>query len=99
MYEAQIVEHKMDIERLERELQEVKKKYYLQKKKEHNQRYNTCGYITMVIINIIVQRARESAGSWYGPSHDHFIKDSRHASLHRWGIQPQDNSKNNSIIK
>ena len=38
MYESQIVEHKMDIDRLQRELQEVKKKYYLQKKKEHNQK-------------------------------------------------------------
>ena len=35
MYESQVSEHKMDIERLSRELQEVKKKYYFQKKKEH----------------------------------------------------------------
>lgn len=34
MYESQVSEHKMDIDRLQRELQEVKKKYYLQKKKE-----------------------------------------------------------------
>ena len=34
MYETQVTEHKMDIERLGHELQEVKKKYYLQKKKE-----------------------------------------------------------------
>ena len=38
MYESQLVEHKMDIDKLQRELQEVKKKYYLQKKKEHNQK-------------------------------------------------------------
>ena len=38
MYESQIVEHKMDIDKLQRELQEVKKKYYLQKKKEHSQK-------------------------------------------------------------
>ena len=38
MYESQVVEHKMDIDRLQRELQEVKKKYYLQKKKDHQQR-------------------------------------------------------------
>ena len=38
MYETQVTEHKMDIERLEQELQEVKKKYYLQKKKEHIQK-------------------------------------------------------------
>lgn len=39
MYESQIVEHRMDIDRLQRELQEVKKKYYLQKKREHTQRW------------------------------------------------------------
>lgn len=38
MYESQVSEYKMDIERLSRELQEVKKKYFLQKKKEHLQR-------------------------------------------------------------
>lgn len=38
MYQAQIVEYKIDIDKLQRELQEVKKKYYLQKKKEHNQK-------------------------------------------------------------
>ena len=38
MYESQVSENKMDIERLSRELQEVKKKYFLQKKKEHLQR-------------------------------------------------------------
>ena len=35
MYESQIAEHRMDIERLQHELQEVKQKYYLQKKREH----------------------------------------------------------------
>ena len=39
MYESQVVDHKMDIERLSRELQEVKKKYYLQKKKEQLTRW------------------------------------------------------------
>lgn len=34
MYESQVSEHKMDVERLQKELQEVKKKYYMQKKKE-----------------------------------------------------------------
>lgn len=38
MYDSQIIEYKMDIDKLQRELQEVKKKYYLQKKKEHNQK-------------------------------------------------------------
>lgn len=39
MYESQVAEHRTDIDRLQRELQEVKKKYYLQKKKEHTLRY------------------------------------------------------------
>ena len=34
MYESQVVENKVEVERLSRELQEVKKKYFLQKKKE-----------------------------------------------------------------
>ncbi len=38
MYDSQVSEHKMDIDRLQRELQEVKKNYYLQKKKEHQKR-------------------------------------------------------------
>lgn len=38
MYESQVAEHRMDIERLQRELQEVKQKYYLQKKREHTNR-------------------------------------------------------------
>lgn len=42
MYESLVAEHKMDIDRLQRELQEVKKKYYLQKKKDHQQRLATC---------------------------------------------------------
>ena len=38
MYESQVAEYKIDMERLEREFQEVKKKYLLQKKKEHLQK-------------------------------------------------------------
>lgn len=34
MYESQVAEYKYEIERLARELQDVKKKYYIQKKKE-----------------------------------------------------------------
>ena len=34
MYETQVSEYKMEIDRLAREMQEVKKKYFLQKKKE-----------------------------------------------------------------
>jgi len=35
MYETQIIEYKYEIERLSRDLQEVKKKYFMQKKKEN----------------------------------------------------------------
>ena len=34
MYEAQVKEYKYELERLSKELQEAKKKYYLQKRKE-----------------------------------------------------------------
>lgn len=34
MYESQVAEYKYEIERIDRELNEVKKKYILQKKKE-----------------------------------------------------------------
>ena len=39
MYESQVSEYRMDIDRLQREMQEVKKKYFLQKKKEQALRY------------------------------------------------------------
>ncbi len=38
MYEAQVQEYKYDIEKLARELQEVKKKYFMQKKKDQKQK-------------------------------------------------------------
>ena len=38
MHESQVAEYRMDIDRLQREMQEVKKKYFLQKKKEQAQR-------------------------------------------------------------
>ena len=38
MYEAQVSEYRMDIDRLQREMQEIKKKYFLQKKKEQSLR-------------------------------------------------------------
>jgi hypothetical protein len=34
MYESQVTEYKYEIERIDKELHEVKKKYILQKKKE-----------------------------------------------------------------
>ena len=39
MYESQVQDYKYDIERLSRELQDVKKKYFLQKKREQQQRF------------------------------------------------------------
>ena len=39
MYESQVGEYKYEIERLARELQDVKKKYFMQKKKEQQQRW------------------------------------------------------------
>jgi len=39
MYESQVQDYKYDIERLSRELQDVKKKYFMQKKREQQQRY------------------------------------------------------------
>jgi hypothetical protein len=39
MYETQIGEYKYEIERLGRDLQEVKKKYFMQKKKEQQVKY------------------------------------------------------------
>lgn len=38
MYEAQVKEYKYEIERLAKELQEVKKKFYMQKRKEQQVR-------------------------------------------------------------
>ena len=40
MYEAQVKEYKYEIERLAKELQEVKKKFYMQKRKEQQARYS-----------------------------------------------------------
>ena len=39
MYESQVNEYKYEIERIARELQEVKKKYFMQKKKEQQTKY------------------------------------------------------------
>ena len=39
MYESQVSEYKYEIERLARELQDVKKKYFMQKKKEQQSKY------------------------------------------------------------
>lgn len=39
MYESQVSEYKYEIERLAKELQDVKKKYYTQKRKEQQARF------------------------------------------------------------
>ena len=50
MYESQVSEYKYEIERIARELQEVKKKYFMQKKKEQTVKlvltFQTLGLIT-----------------------------------------------------
>ena len=93
MYEAQVAEHKMDIERLSRELQEVKKKYYLQKKKEHLQKYIS---VIKIILIIVLQRKRSCSGSWVGSTHSS-SKQGRHAEVHRWWLQLE--AKRNSCLK
>lgn len=59
MYESQVAEHKMDIERLERELQEVKKKYYLQKKKEHAQKWVSFKIYTQLLFFFLLGNMTE----------------------------------------
>lgn len=44
MYEAQVKEYKYEIERLAKELQEVKKKFYMQKRKEQQARERDRAY-------------------------------------------------------
>jgi chromosome segregation ATPase len=39
MYEAQVAEHKYEMSRLSREMEEVKKKYFFQKRREQQQRF------------------------------------------------------------
>jgi len=39
MYESQIAEYKYEIERLSRDLQDTKKKYFMQRKKEQQAKY------------------------------------------------------------
>ena len=39
MYETQVAEYKFEIERLSRDLQEAKKKYFMQRKKEQQAKY------------------------------------------------------------
>lgn len=45
MYESQVSEYRLDIDRLQREMQEVKKKYFLQKKREQALRYIHCTHM------------------------------------------------------
>jgi len=55
MYESQVTEYKFEIERVTRDLQEVKKKYFIQKKREQQMRcttVNTIATINMIILQI-----------------------------------------------
>lgn len=69
MYESQVSEYKMDVERLSRELQEVKKKYFLQKKKEHMQRYAQIIMQHELLTLFWSQREREGIGTRIITSH------------------------------
>ena len=66
MYESQVTENKMDIDRLQRELQEVKKKYYLQKKKDHQQRWASCVYMYLAMMGIHVHVYNWEGNDYYG---------------------------------
>ena len=52
MYEAQVKEYKYEIERLAKELQEVKKKFYMQKRKDQQARCSTHVLYHEYILNI-----------------------------------------------
>lgn len=66
MYESQVSEYKMDIERLSRELQEVKKKYFLQKKKDHMQRsVNSVGVKCGTSVNILSAMVGRRKEHWH----------------------------------
>ena len=53
MYESQVNEYKYEIERLARELQDVKKKYFMQKKKEQTTKYVS---INFCLLRTIITR-------------------------------------------
>lgn len=50
MYESQVSEYKYEIERLAKELQDVKKKYYTQKRKEQHARFVKIGWLYMTLV-------------------------------------------------
>ena len=55
MYETQVAEYKMEIDRLAREMQEVKKKYFMQKKKEQAVRCVEASVTCAVFLRALVQ--------------------------------------------
>ena len=73
MYESQVNEYKYEIERLARELQDVKKKYFMQKKKEQAARrvstlklikLNDCinaSFCLTVVVLLIAERKSEQS--------------------------------------
>ena len=96
MYESQVSEYRMDLDRLQREMQEVKKKYFLQKKKEHALRYKTDKlqmHDTALSHSLVQQRKGSTEpGSSYDPS-----KQGRPSKVCWWWIQPQTISEGYSI--
>ena len=62
MYESQVSEYRMDIDRLQREMQEVKKKYFLQKKKRASSQVYINPPIRRKFTNcIIIHREKDRA--------------------------------------
>ena len=70
MYESQVQEYKYEIERLARELQDVKKKYYTQKRKEQQQRL-VSSQSKKLFKNNVLLLAPCIIALWYQP---HFIR-------------------------
>ena len=91
MYESQVSEYKYEIERLARELQDVKKKYYMQKKKEQAARFVFCSTTDQLPCQggryvyecFYMQGERESAGTSRNAYHT-AAEGSRPSQVH-WG--------------
>lgn len=64
MYEAQVKEYQYELERLSKELQEAKKKYYMQKRKEQQARY-VYG-LKHILMSLILSRMCENFGTSCG---------------------------------
>ena len=58
MHESHVAEYRMDIDRLQREMQEIKKKYFLQKKREQSLRYIV--HVNMIRVTIGLRLCRKN---------------------------------------